>query len=88
MHPPEEETFHVLVTECHERAATILASNLGFGEWGDAFPAIKMLGAATLDHLRHGSYRVVLDGDSYRSPRPLPQPAPSPSCQRGKTSHA
>ena len=29
------------------------------------------LGAATLDRLRHGAYRVILEGESYRSPRPL-----------------
>jgi len=30
--------------------------------------ANKLLGAATLDRLRHNAYRVVLDGESYRSP--------------------
>ena len=48
----------------------MLTSNLDFGEWGDAFPN-QLLGAATLDRLRHGAYRVVLDGKSYRSPRPM-----------------
>jgi DNA replication protein DnaC len=47
-----------------------LTGNLDFGEWGDAFPN-QLLGAATLDRLRHGAYRVVLDGKSYRSPRPM-----------------
>ena len=31
----------------------------------------RLLGAATLDRLRHNAYRVVLDGNSYRSPRPM-----------------
>lgn len=31
----------------------------------------QILGAATLDRLRHGAYRVVLDGKSYRSSRPM-----------------
>jgi|GEM_PF-3029770 hypothetical protein len=47
-----------------------LAANLDFGEWGDAFPN-KLLGAATLDRLRHGAYRIILDGESYRTPRSL-----------------
>lgn len=34
----------------------------------------QLLGAAILDRLRHGAYRVVLDGKSYRSPRPLDNP--------------
>ena len=65
-----DEDFHDLVAERYERAATVITSNLDFGEWGDAFPN-QLLGAATLDRLRHGAYRVVLDGKSYRSPRPL-----------------
>lgn len=70
---PHDEDFHDLIAERYERTATILTSNLDFNEWGDAFPANKVLGAATLDRLRHGAYRVVLDGESYREPRPLPE---------------
>jgi hypothetical protein len=29
------------------------------------------LGEATVDRLRHGAYTVVLEGKSYRSPRPV-----------------
>lgn len=66
---PADEDFHELIAERYERAATILTSNLDFDEWSDAFPANRMLGAATVDRLRHGAYRVVLDGASYRTPR-------------------
>ena len=31
----------------------------------------RLLGAATLDRLRHGAYRLTLEGESYRSPRPM-----------------
>jgi len=34
----------------------------------------KLLGASTLDRLRHGAYRLVMDGKSYRKPRPLKKP--------------
>ena len=70
---PHDEDFHELIAERYERAATIITSNLDFAEWNDAFPANKMLGAATLDRLRHGAYRVVLDGASYRTPRAAPE---------------
>ena len=70
--PPHEEDFHDLIAERYERAATIVTSNLDFAEWGDAF-SNRLLGAATLDRLRHGAYRIILDGESYRAPRPLPQ---------------
>ena len=49
----------------------MLTSNLDFAEWGAAFAANRMLGAATLDRLRHGAHRIVLDGESYRSPKPV-----------------
>ena len=73
---PQDEDFHDLVAERYERAAIIVTSNLDFAEWGEAFPN-RLLGAATLDRLRHGAYRVVLDGQSYRSPRPVPKGAKS-----------
>ena len=56
------------MSERYEQAATIVTSNLAFDEWGSAFPN-RLLGAATLDRLRHAAYCVVLDGDSYRAPR-------------------
>lgn len=67
---PHDEDFHDLIAERYEQTATIVTSNLDFSEWGDAFPN-RLLGAATLDRLRHGAYRLVLEGDSYRTPRPL-----------------
>ena len=70
---PHDEDFHELIAERYERASTIVTSNLDFAEWGDAFPANRMLGAATLDRLRHGAHRIVLDGASYRVPRPAPE---------------
>ena len=75
LRPPHDEDFHDLIAERYERASSIVTSNLDFGEWGDAFPANRMLGAATLDRLRHGAYRIELDGESYRAPKPVP---PSP----------
>ena len=70
LRPPHDEDFHDLVAERYERAATLVTSNLDFPEWGDAFPN-RLLGAATLDRLRDGAYRIVLDGESHRKPRPL-----------------
>jgi DNA replication protein DnaC len=69
---PQDEDFHDLIAERYEKAATVVTSNLDFGEWGAPFPN-RLLGAATLDRLRHGAYRVVLEGESYRRPRSLPR---------------
>ena len=46
-------------------------SNLELSEWGGAF-SNRPLGAATLDRLRHGAYRLTLEDESYRAPRPIP----------------
>ena len=67
---PQDEDLHDLIAERYERASTLVTSNLDFTEWGEAFPN-RLLGAATLDRLRDGAYRVVLDGDTYRRPRPM-----------------
>jgi DNA replication protein DnaC len=88
LRPPEDESFHDLIAERYERAATILTSNLDFGEWGDAFPGNKMLGAATLDRIRHGAYRVILDGPSFRDPKPLTETPKSRIEKGGKSAHS
>ncbi|WP_278040867.1 IS21-like element helper ATPase IstB [Legionella impletisoli] len=63
---PQDEDFHDLVAERYENASTIITSNLEFSEWGDAFPN-KILGAATIDRLAHGAYKIAFDGPSYRT---------------------
>ena len=72
MRPPADEDFHDLIAERYEQAATIVTSNLDFTEWDQAFPANRLLAAATLDRLRHNAYCLTLDGDSYRSPKLAP----------------
>jgi DNA replication protein DnaC len=72
LRPPQDEDFHDIIAERYERRSTIITSNLDLSEWGDAFPN-RLLGAATIDRLRHGAYKVILEGKSFRSPRPLPE---------------
>ena len=67
----QDEDLHELIAERYERNSTIITSNLDFTEWGDAFPN-KLLGAATLDRLRHRAYQMAWEGPSYRA---LQQPA-------------
>ena len=72
LRPPADEDFHDLIAERYEQAATIVTSNLDFTEWDQAFPANRLLAAATLDRLRHNAYCLTLDGASYRSPKQPP----------------
>jgi DNA replication protein DnaC len=84
MRSPQDEDFHELIAERYERTATLITSNLDFSEWGAAFPN-KLLGAATLDRLRHGAYRVLLEGESFRKPRSTPEITKSVVAKRQKT---
>jgi DNA replication protein DnaC len=68
---PLDEDLHDLIAERHEQTATIVTSNLDFSEWGEAFPN-RLLGAATIDRLKHNAYCLVLEGKSYRSPKISP----------------
>lgn len=72
LRPPADEDLHDLVAERYEQAATLVTSNLDFTEWDQAFPANRLLASATLDRLRHNAYCLVLDGESFRSPRLAP----------------
>lgn len=65
MRSPQDEDFHELISARYECAPTIVTSNLAFSEWGNAFPN-QLLGAATLDRLRHNAHRIVIEGPSFR----------------------
>lgn len=68
----QDEDFHDVISERYERKSTMITSNLDIPEWAEAFPN-RILGAATVDRLRHGAYKVVLDGQSYRTAPPVTQ---------------
>ena len=76
----QDEDLHELIAERYERNSTIVTSNLDFSEWGDAFPN-KLLGAATLDRLRHRAYQITWDGPSYRDVRQHANPAENDACK-------
>lgn len=65
---PQDEDFHDLIAGRYESAGLIVTSNLDFSEWGEAFPN-RLLGAATLDRMKHNAYRIILEGASYRAAR-------------------
>jgi len=81
---PQDEDVHDLIAERYERKGTIITSNLDLSEWGDAFPN-KLLGAASIDRIRHGAYSVILDGKSFRSEKAQPNSPKSTIAKGGKT---
>lgn len=72
LRPDQDEDLHDLVSQRYEQTATLVTSNLDFSEWVEAFPN-RLLGVATMDRLRHNAYCIVLEGQSYRAPRTLPE---------------
>ena len=73
-----------IISQRYDRGSIAITSNLDFSEWGDAFPN-RLLDAATLDRLRHSAYRLTLEGESYRSPRPMPERRKSTVATGGRT---
>ena len=88
LRPPADEDLHDLIAERYEAAATIVTSNLDFGEWDQAFPANRLLASATLDRLRHNAYCLVLDGASYRAPKLSPAATKSAVAKGAKITHS
>ena len=85
---PADEDLHDLVAERYEQVATVVTSNLDFTEWDQAFPGNRLLASATLDRLRHNAYCLVLDGQSYRSPKLAPSSTKSRVANNSKTTHS
>lgn len=78
MSSPADEDFHDLVCERYEKGSIIITSNRDLDEWGGVFPNLVLAGA-TVDRLRDKAHRVIIDGESYRKPLPVP-----PLPKRGK----
>jgi DNA replication protein DnaC len=87
LRPPADEDLHDLIAERYETTSTIVTSNLDFTEWDQPFPANRLLASATLDRLRHNAYCLVLDGDSYRTPKLPPTTPKSKVANTSKTTH-
>lgn len=80
MASPADEDFHDLVCERYEKGSIIITSNRDFEEWGGVFPN-PVLAGATVDRLRHQAHRVIIEGESYRKPQPMPKRGKSKSEQ-------
>jgi len=77
----EASLFFRLITRRYERAATVLTSNKGFGDWGEVF-SDQVVATAILDRLLHHSTTLNIKGESFRLKEKrkaglLTQPAPA-----------
>ena len=58
--------FFQVIAKRYERGATIVTSNLPFGQWDSTFAGDATLTAALLDRLLHHAHIVPMQGESYR----------------------
>jgi DNA replication protein DnaC len=58
--------FFQVIAKRYERGATIVTSNLPFGQWDSTFAGDATLTAALLDRLLHHAHIVPIQGESYR----------------------
>jgi len=58
--------FFQVIAKRYEHGATIVTSNLSFGQWDSAFAGDATLTAALLDRLLHHAHIVPIQGESFR----------------------
>ena len=61
----EGELLFNLLADRYERRATVVTSNLSFGEWVQVFGNEKLT-LALLDRLTHHAHIITTKGDSFR----------------------
>ena len=68
---PERRDILEVIEDRHERAATIIASQLPISAWHEALGEPTMADSIC-DRLVHGAHRIELQGESMRKRRPDP----------------
>jgi len=66
MNRDQANLFFQVIAKRYEKGATIVTSNLPFGQWDQTFAGDATLTAALLDRLLHHAHIVPIQGESYR----------------------
>jgi DNA replication protein DnaC len=66
MQRDQANLFFQVIAKRYEKGATIVTSNLPFGQWDQTFAGDATLTAALLDRLLHHAHVVPIQGESYR----------------------
>jgi hypothetical protein len=77
------DLLYSIISRRHERASTVISTNLAFKDWGSVFPGAACV-VALVDRFTQHCHVVDIDGDSWRQ-RPEPSPEASPSRLRRAT---
>ena len=55
---------------CLQKHSVLITTNIAYKEWPRIFASDATMTSALLDPLLHHAETVVIEGDSYRGPRP------------------
>ncbi len=78
------DLLYSIVSRRHERASTIITTNLAFKDWGTVFPGAACV-VALVDRFTEHCHTLNIEGDSWRQ-RPDPAPdSPTAPSRRSKT---
>lgn len=77
------DLLYSIISRRHERASTIITTNLAFKDWGTVFPGAACV-VALVDRFTQHCHALDIEGESWRQ-RPEPDPdAPPPTARRKK----
>ncbi len=62
----EPEDLYEVISQRHEKSATIITSNRAYREWPEAL-GDPLIASALLDRLAHNSHQIEITGKSYRT---------------------
>ena len=79
------ELLFNLIADRYERAASLVTTNLAFGEWPKVFGGDEKLTTALLDRLAHHATVITTKGKSYRMRRRQAQDGPTSSAGSKKS---
>jgi DNA replication protein DnaC len=78
------DLLYSIVSRRHERASTIISTNLAFKDWGTVFPGAACV-VALVDRFTQHCHVLDIDGESWRQrPDPSPPRSPGPAARSNK----
>ena len=80
------DLLYTIVSRRHERASTIISTNLAFKDWGSVFPGAACV-VALVDRFTQHCHVLDIDGDSWRQ-RPSDPASPATRRTKKKTKRA
>jgi DNA replication protein DnaC len=82
------DLLYSIVSRRHERASTVITTNLAFKDWGTVFPGAACV-VALVDRFTQHCHVLDIDGDSWRQrPDPNPRSPPAPARTKKKPTNA